>query len=180
MNTPLQAKLASIWLVDGVGFSDYEERMTVSFLSATSVKQNLISNPEPPDTLKVLNIGVAFSSVILFLHCKQNKKKVPFVFHRWPHFWVQHCSGVRAGNCPGCRGLSQRSWCLSLNRRRCARPRSGFSPVLACGWHWGEPADPGSQNGRAFRQMGPWVRRRGMEIINRQWLKNIITRWDKT
>lgn len=80
MNTPLQAKLASIWLVDGVGFSDYDERRTISFLSATSVKQNLISNPEPPDTLKVLNISVAFSSVILFLHCKQNKKKFPLSF----------------------------------------------------------------------------------------------------
>lgn len=107
-----------------------------------------------PGLTKALNIGVALSSVILFLHCKLNKK-VPFVFNSWPHFECTTVQGVRAGSCPGCRGPSQRSWCLSLNRRCCARPPPGFSPVFACGWHWDEPAGPGSQNDHAFHQMGP-------------------------
>lgn len=61
-------------------------------LSVTAIQQKLLSSPSP------WNIGITFSSVMLFLHCKQNKKG-PFVFSSWtgglsPALWRE--SGLGA------------------------------------------------------------------------------------
>lgn len=126
---------------------------TIYSLSASPVNRSLIPIVNPGHT-KALNVGVAFSSVILFLHCKLNKKG-PFVFSSWPGFVSNTIQGVRVGSCPDCRGPSQKSWCLSLNRHHCGCPPQGFSPVFVCGLHWGEPAGPDSQNDHASHQMDP-------------------------
>lgn len=160
LNIPPQAKLASIWLVDGdfiFLFFFIIERMN-DFSLSLCLKH--LSNRKLIST-SYLNLNrVALSSVIVFLHCK-TQQKVPFAFSPWPHLKSKTIHEVRAGSCPGCRGPSRRSWCLSLNHHRCARPPLRFSLVSACGWHSGEPTGPGSQNGRAFHQMGPGSDRRG-------------------